>query len=483
MNFTAACDWSLTRSLLVALLAWPACVALERGLRASRRPLLFLWLLVSPFLFPELLIGYLFAPWTAGRPWRAELLCSLVLLVRSAPIGVVTLWNVPATDVSPAALHLRRLKLRSITDAWELGRCYWRSSIRRALPALGLMFLITFQEFEAAALLGAISWTDQLFMEYATGLSLSDSIRFLIRPLAMQFAVLTLTGWSWWRPSGADSQLDREQERPVRPLTVHLAESACVLTFLIGVALPLCLLSREFTAGWTWLWTQPSAGRTLATEIATSGLVALVAGLAAFSVPLFALRAQSPPLPRNGGEEPKLESSVWLIVLLSLPGLCGGLTVSLAVLSMSSRLFPQWLAGTPLAWVLALVVWLLPRSLFLQAWLMRRSDPAAMHLLELLRRSPSSRQRGIAGRWRWRWRIEPQIAAVGLLCYWAYLDLTAAALLAPPGMASVMVRLYNFMHFGHSAAMTMEAAVVMFLPVILWGLMMAVARSIGWDNR
>ena len=32
-----------------------------------------------------------------------------------------------------------------------------------------------------------------------------------------------------------------------------------------------------------------------------------------------------------------------------------------------------------------------------------------------------------------------------MLCYWAYLDLTSASLLSPPGMESVIERLYNFM--------------------------------------
>jgi hypothetical protein len=111
--------------------------------------------------------------------------------------------------------------------------------------------------------------------------------------------------------------------------------------------------------------------------------------------------------------------------------------------------------------------------------LARRTEPAALHLVELLRRSPSATQRRMAGRWRWRWRIEPQVVACGVLCYWAYLDLTSAALLAPPGMASVVVRLYNFMHFGHSAAMSMESAIVMFLPLAAWVTMMGLAR---WVN-
>ena len=72
------------------------------------------------------------------------------------------------------------------------------------------------------------------------------------------------------------------------------------------------------------------------------------------------------------------------------------------------------------------------------------------------------------------------VLGCGVLCYWAYCDLPTAYLLAPTGMASGLVRLYNFMHFGHSAAMSMEAAIVMLLPLALWGLVTAVARSRLW---
>ena len=44
------------------------------------------------------------------------------------------------------------MKRNHWSDWWELLRCHWHGPLRRMLPALGLMFLITFQEFEAAAL-------------------------------------------------------------------------------------------------------------------------------------------------------------------------------------------------------------------------------------------------------------------------------------------------------------------------------------------
>jgi iron(III) transport system permease protein len=456
MSFSVVTEWTLFRSLLLALLASPVCLWLERGLRTSSRKTICLWLLVLPFLFPELLLGYLIAPFVMGRPWHAEFACCAVLFLRSVPVGVVALTGSPASAVSPAAIFVRRLKLQTLHDVGQLGLCYWHGPVRRMLPAWGLMFLTTFQDFEASALLGAASWTDRLFTEFATGLPLAESGRYLIPPLVIQLAVLTLVGWGLWRRTEGTGESDVDGERPTQPVAELLAERFALGVFLIGVAGPLLLLSRELSAGWTWLIRQPSAAAHLAEEICTAGLVSLVAGLAAWTI----------------GQTTKSR----ILLLTAVPGLCGGLTVSLAMLWLSTHLFPDFLATTPVAWVLALVIWLLPRALLVQLWLQQQTDSAAMHLAALLRDSPDRHQRQTGQRWQWRWRVEPQIATVGLLCYWAYLDLTTAALLAPPGLASVVVRLYNFMHFGHSAAMTMEAAIVMILPALLWGVMMAAAR-------
>jgi ABC-type Fe3+ transport system permease subunit len=60
-----------------------------------------------------------------------------------------------------------------------------------------------------------------------------------------------------------------------------------------------------------------------------------------------------------------------------------------------------------------------------------------------------------------------------VVCYWGYLELTPVAILAPPGMASAPMRLYNMMHYGHNyilSAMTLlaMAAPVVLLAIALW---------------
>lgn len=463
MTFALICNWTLLRSLALALLAWPVCVVIERGLKSSPRRTLYLALLVLPFLFPELLLGYLVAPFAVGRPWRAELACDAILLLRCVPVGVLTLWISPPSAISRAALHLARLSRRG---PFDLLSCYWHGPIRRALPAVGLMFLVSFQEFEAAALLGAVSWTDRLFTEHAQGLSVFDSLRFLIRPLVMQLAVLAVIAWSLLRRADSGDVIEREIEI-ASPAQIAAAKALSIGWFLVGILVPLVLLSRDLSLGWTWLVNRPEAVTNLIVELSTAALVGLVAGLCARNISTLALHGSN-QLP---------------IVLLSIPGLCGGLTISLIILHISTWPIFRPLASTPVWWVLAATIWLLPRALLLQAWLAVRMEPASMHLIRLLYASPQSDQRRWATRRWWEWRVEPQIAAVGVMCYWAYLDLTSASLLDPPGMASVVKRLYNFMHYGHSAAMTMEATVAMLVPTLAWGTILVAARAIRGSVR
>jgi len=343
--------------------------------------------------------------------------------------------------------------------------------------------------------LGAVSWTDRLFTQHAYGLTLAASTPFLFRPLVIQVVVLAFVGWSLLRRD-AERGWDHEVEL-VSPRLVRAAEVFAGAWCFVGVVLPLLLLSRELVMGWTWLVRQPQAVAHLFAEIGSAGLVGLVAGLLAWNAARWMLPSGDREAPDCGdvsamdatfrGLTPPARKSMTSeslgLALVCLPGLCGALTVGLAVLQVSTWSALRPLSSTPVWWVLASTIWLLPRAMLLQLWWLRSTEPAALHLVHLLRESPHIAQRQQAWRRWWAWRVEPQIAAVGVLCYWAYLDLTSAGLLAPPGMASVVVRLYNFMHNGHSAALSMEATVAMCVPVIAWGTVLLTARLGRWGGR
>jgi len=73
----------------------------------------------------------------------------------------------------------------------------------------------------------------------------------------------------------------------------------------------------------------------------------------------------------------------------------------------------------------------------------------------------------------WDLQGELRFLAIAMLVYWGYLELTLAYLLSPSGMTSGVVRLYNFMHFGRTSALSAEAAVLLLTPLLgTWSLWM-----------
>ena len=119
MSLASACLWTLARTLVICLVAWPVCAAIEnwlRGLSDGRRSVAIIGLL-APFCFPELLVGYAFRDLAMFHPQWAELLCSGLLFVRVVPVGAVALLMAPLSECDAVATHCRRMLRRMGTPA------------------------------------------------------------------------------------------------------------------------------------------------------------------------------------------------------------------------------------------------------------------------------------------------------------------------------------------------------------------------------
>ena len=263
-----------------------------------------------------------------------------------------------------------------------------------------------------------------------------------------------------------------------------LAVALVGITLLVGVLVPLGLMGWRTVEGMRLLLRQRTQLCGLLNEMAVASMISLCAGLAAWWIASLATRLRT-----NAGLA--LASSALL-----LPGLFGSLLVSLALVAAFQQPWLRPLYDTPLPWGCALVVWLLPRAAVLQLWLDALKPAEAVHVIELaLSHEPRARgeiertsslmvqhsavaaQRSTLVTLLWRLRDEPRWLAIGLLCYWAYCDLPTAYLLAPTRMAPGLVRLYNFMHFGRSAALSSEAILFFGLPLLGVAVMVMMARA------
>jgi len=474
MSLFAICWWTLVRTVVLCLIAWPICRRIERSLHAAPhrvRP----WLvvgLIAPGCFPELLVGYAFRDLALASPRWAEVLCGGLLLVRMIPVGTVALLIAPPPDPDSAALFCRRLLVRSPTGTWrqcvEFVRCLWQGPVVRALPALALMSIVAFQEFELAALLQTMSWTDWFVTAERLGTERGEMLWQSLWPLLWQTPVLL--GVARWLSLNSQGRLNvrpmQSTELPTGRVVVWTGGICIVVLLVAGCLVPLGMMGSRIVDGLALLARQRSQQLGLGREIAISLAVSICAGLTAWN-----LSARFPRLATG---------------LLPL-GLFGSLLLSLGCVGLFQTSWLRPIYDTPLPWTLVLVLWLLPRAALLRLWLQSVRPDEAIHLAELLgdasHPGPDSRpRRRRSSGLLWRLRDQPQFLAMSLLCFWAYCDLPTAYLLAPTGMASGLVRLYNFMHFGRSAALSAEAIVFFGIPVIVCFLMLLVTRQLrSWS--
>lgn len=474
-----ASAWTFLRSLLVAVLALP--IASGQFTRLSqlgggRRKLA--WVIVLlPYLTPDLLVGYAWA--NAGlplvhHPWWNETLYTLLVLMKFAPVATVIRAVAPPPLLSAEALHCRRL---AGAGWWTLLFDTLRGPRRWTLAAGPLVFLLTFQEFEIASLMRILSqsvsspasWTVRLYDVHVRGLRISESLRLALLPLGMTLVVLlpALIVLLRDRRLPTTSPQGGASPSPLRWLLLGFYSLAAVL---IVTAIPAAFLLRGTFQGWTAL----RENFTLTREILSGVAFAVTAALAAYGLTLLSrLRTylRLPPFGRGGAGG---RFFVWgkagalaLVMIAALPGLIGSLILSLVVLAAFQTELLSRFYDTPLPLLLALTLFLLPRALLLRLILSAIRPREAAHLAQLLRQSPRSEQRASGRELLWRSELRGQVAAVLLLCDWGYFDLTTSALLAPVGLETAPVRLYNLMHYGQSAVLSAMLCATLLLPVIV----------------
>jgi hypothetical protein len=387
------------------------------------------------------------------------------MLLRVVPVGVVAWLFTPPSMVTPSALHCRWLSLRTWHDGWDWLRLGFAGPVTSAVPTLALLWLVSFQQFELAALVRAISWSDWLFVQQVGGLSLAASLQAALWPAVGQLAVILigLAAVARRPHDGPAVLVPSRYDRWLRTIaTVWL-----LAAWVIVVGWPTMSLAAGVPAGLRQLVGQPLRMQGLAREL-FAGLAAAVFA-AVFAWWLTQNRCVPAPSASEGMSAscfPRSRSGLGLS-LACPPGLCGSLLLGLALVAVFQSPPLQPLYNTPLPWVIGLILYLLPRAMLLRAWVNAMRATSGEFLAATLAGSSDPHQQRSGRLLQWRLIDEPRFLAIALLTDWAYLDLTTAYLLAPTGLSSGVVRLYNFMHFGRTAALSAEAFVLLFGPLAI----------------
>ena len=473
--------WSLLRTLLIAGCAFPIAALVRNQLERRNGRMLRVALLL-PFLMPALPVGYAWAnSWLSliHAPWLNELLYSAIVVFRIVPVGAIALWLSAPPRLSAEAAFLRKIRFRALTlkERWQfIAEGPWRSR----LPAIGLMFLLAFQEFEVASLMQVDTWTVWLFDAHAGSLRLSETLTRLvvgpglrIGPLPIQLVVLV--------PLLRIALLDRTRfgRHGIQVSNARWQQAAvwCYLCVSLGIvcAAPFLLDARKLISGSRAFLYQASQRNGFLTDVGSS---LLFAGLGtALAYGLFRwLSSQSP---------------VWyraILVVLSLPGLMGSLVLSLVLLACFQT---RWLHGwydTPIPLAVCLGLHLLPRMLLLSVVLFAETSDTSRHTTTLLDDSHRAEQRAAAANLRWFLEGSRTFVLIALPVWWAYWNLTAAAILGPQAplyfggraipLRSAPVLLYNLMHYGRSEVLSAMTLVAVLLPVCVAGALSICCRRI-----
>jgi ABC-type Fe3+ transport system permease subunit len=478
MTLAEACGWAFARGAVLAIaclpIAWAVVLRLSQADRLGRR---LMWAaLFVPYFSPELLVGYSYANFSrmlVHHPYLNEAVYSLAVLIKFLPVAAVVLYFSPPPPVSAEAFFCRRLALGAVRSRLA-GLCglvgFWlRGPARAFFPAWAVVFLLTFQEFEIASLMGKSAgvlhtpkaWTVWLFDKQTGGLFLADSLRLVLVPLCIELLVLGSVLCVAWLsgPQLAGGPAKRGRTLGLWgkwAVSVYLAAAA-----LLVAIVPLVMVLGGTWSGWIVLWND----FTLTSEMAASASLAIVCAIGAW----FAAGALLGAASRFG-------RGAWIAVCaVSIPGLLGSLVLSLAILQIFQSDLLAALSETPIRVVLAVTLLLLPRAILL-GLLLRAIRPAEpIYLARLLRAAPSAAQRDSGRNLFWELSTAGHFWALVVLFVWAYWELTAPALLAPPTLVTAAQRLYNLMHYGRTAVLSAMLAATIAFPLLLL-LLAGVAR-------
>ena len=435
-------DVTVITALRAAIIAWLAVYAAARGVRAFRSLRASvsgagLWLMLATLLLPSMVLGYRFATSRAlAGGWTAELLYSALVVMRVVPLAFILVWVSPPawTAQSSHSFALMGHEAAHRRWLWKL-RGWWGEMA----AVFSVVFLFAFQEFDLAVCMNARSWTVALFDAQAGGLALSESLRLMLLPLAFECAVLGMLFFRESKHGRRTAGVQPSDGRGVAPFVLLLVIAELFILF----AGPVMVLSKGL-AGIPALL----GNFALTREVQNSFLLALVASIAAWLLAGWALKQRI------------------RIAALALPGLLGGLVVSLFILTLFQLPPLHQLRSSPIPILVALVLMLMPAALFVR------------HLVSCGLHSESAHTAILSGDSRAQWLVikRPGLWGGALLFLQAYGDFTANSLLAPPSLTSAFSRIFNLMHYGQTTVLSAMLFITLAVPVVAVLAMTILAR-------
>lgn len=479
MTYSAGLTASVVRSVLVVIVGLLAArqIAVWLSPEPSRRARTWLSALVAmPFLTPNLVVGYGYRGLSLNLlrwPWLNESIYFSLICFELVPAAVWMLLNSGSPAVSPEAKFcaaLGRAQAGSpLRSAWQWFRLWRRGPASQYFAPAALLFILSFQEAELAALMQVAGWTERVFTDHTRGLPAIETIRLVRWPMLIQAVVLwpLLRFLRDIRESTGEQSTNRLWDLPLPAHQRAVAGFGITWSTIALVAVlvvPLSHMVRSSAKSARTVFLQPMWFR----ELADALLIAVTCGAAAW---LLAATLKRLKIGRRS-----VAGAVIPFASLT-PGLMGTLALGLTTAAAFQRFSSEW-AYTPLPLIVAEIAWLWPRALLVWRTLESRTR-VMQHQTRLLCASPLESQRRQGWQLWWTLRGRAVWGGAILVGWWCYLETMLPTLLSSPGFQPAPMVLYNHLHYGQIAALGVKLMMILAAPAILLGVPWVIASRVG----
>lgn len=445
-----------------------------------------------------LAIGFLAALWLAGVPpgWRRRLLVPAILALMLPPFLVTNCW---LDLLSPGSQGRARLAFDLCTRGgaiWILSLLLWPLPLLFALsawqrleaaqlecdpalrgwalirwllwpmarPALSLaavlVFVLALNNFTVPAILQVKVLPAEMWILFNTQLDAAEAFRagwpLVVAPLAL-LGVLRRAEIRW--PSAEGPVKARAVRRQLGPAWSTAGALVLLAALALSLAVPLAQITLSLQT-----WSEiPVLLRAVPGALGNSFWYAALTALLCVAAGIVTWR--------------------WRVgLILWLPFLVPGVLLGILLIKASSRFPVQFLYGGAGMVILAFALRYLAvgwNGVALARWAV---DPDL---------TDAGRLDGAAG-WTLFWHVHrpqvaPQLAAAGyvtyLLCLW---DVETLLLVCPPGGETLALRVFNLLHYGHTAQVNALCLLLLALavaPLAAWGMAHWIRTGLRGDER
>ena len=385
--------------------------------------------------------------------------------------GWVTVWWIQLMSLAPIAIGLALIGLKSVEPAIIDSARMLRSDIAGlfrvilplAAPALlaggGVLFLLSLLDYSVPSLVNLNVYSLEIFAEFSAN---NQPVRALLLafPLLVIAIAVILVSLSPLRNAAQSSswRVPNWKVGPVWPKWLVFLQWLALIVLLGQIVVPLVSLTTAVGTLSGMATTINLAHKEIIFTLWISVIVALICLPIAYAVA------------REMVYSRRWEKLIWLVVITPLaipPSLIG-----IGLITIWNRSFPIQVYGTSLMPILAGIARFAPFAVMVIAAQLRSINPLLIDAARILQ----------TNRWQtwkqiWLPMLMPGLlAAAGIVFVLTTGELGATLLVAPPGQATLTIRIYNFLHYGASSVVA-GLCLMMALTILIAGIIAALALT------